>query len=182
MGASDNVGTGNIATGNIATSNVNISSTVKVLFVCLGNICRSPTAEAVFRSLVRDAGLDGLVEIDSCGTAGYHVGDSSDSRSQAAARGRGYDMSPLRGRQVQNSDFKTFDYILAMDNANLRDLQVRCPEPYQSKLGLFLTYASTHSEREVPDPYYGGEGGFAHVLDLVEDASSGLIEEIKNSL
>ena len=155
--------------------------TIKVLFVCLGNICRSPTAEAVFRSIVEKAGLGDVVEIDSCGTAGYHVGDPSDSRSQAAARQRGYDMSQLRGRQVQDSDFKTFDYILAMDNANLRDLEVRCPECYQSKLGLFLTYAREYSETEVPDPYYGGKDGFSHVLDLVEGSSKGLIEELKKS-
>lgn len=165
-----------------ATDKTSVGDTVKVLFVCLGNICRSPTAEAVFRTLVEKAGLADLVEIDSCGTAGYHVGDPSDSRSRSAARRRGYDMSQLRGRQVHNSDFKTFDYIFAMDNANLAVLETRCPEPFQSKLGLFLTFALEHGETEVPDPYYGGEDGFSHVLDLVEDASKGLIEELKKTL
>lgn len=155
---------------------------MRVLLVCLGNICRSPTAEAVFRSVVQNEGLGDRVEVESCGTAGYHIGESPDLRSQAAAKSRGYDMSTLRGRQVQDSDFAYFDYILAMDNANLRDLTLRCPDRYRSKLGLFLTYAQNHDELEVPDPYYGGQSGFTHVLDLVEDASVGLLQKIKTQL
>ena len=151
----------------------------KILFVCLGNICRSPTAEAVFRGLAEQHGLAAVVEIDSVGTAGYHVGESPDDRAQAAAKKRGYDMSRLRGRQVATRDFSRFDYILAMDHANLRDLQRNCPEQYHHKLELFLNYGQRYSEQEVPDPYYGGQEGFDRVLDLIEDASMGLINSLK---
>ena len=155
---------------------------IRVLLVCLGNICRSPTAEVVFRSKVEKGGLDGCVEIVSCGTAGYHIGESPDLRSQAAAKARGYDMSALRGRQVQDGDFEYFDFILAMDESNLSELRRRCPKQYIETLGLFLTYANNYQETEVPDPYYGGEKGFSHVLDLVEDASVGFVEVIKARL
>jgi len=155
---------------------------IRVLLVCLGNICRSPTAEAVFRSQIEKASLNDKVEIVSCGTAGYHVGEPSDSRSQAAAKERGYDMSALRGRQVQNDDFEYFDFILAMDESNLLELRQRCPKQYVEKLGLFLSYANNCQETEVPDPYYGGQQGFFHVLDLVEDASQGLVDVIKARL
>ena len=155
---------------------------IRVLLVCLGNICRSPTAEAVFRSQIEKASLIDKVEIVSCGTAGYHVGEPSDSRSQAAAKERGYDMSALRGRQVQNDDFEYFDFILAMDESNLLELRQRCPKQYVEKLGLFLSYANNCQETEVPDPYYGGQQGFFHVLDLVEDASQGLVDVIKARL
>jgi len=155
---------------------------IRVLLVCLGNICRSPTAETVFRSKIDKAGLSNSVDIVSCGTAGYHIGESPDSRSQAAAKGRGYDMSALRGRQIQNDDFECFDFILAMDESNLLELKQRCPKQYITKLGLFLTYAGSYQETEVPDPYYGGQQGFSHVLDLVEDASEGLVEVIKARL
>ena len=151
---------------------------IRVLLVCLGNICRSPTAEVVFRSVVEGAGLADNVGIVSCGTAGYHIGEVPDSRSQSAAKVRGYDMSALRGRQIQNTDFESFDFILAMDDANLHDLTERCPEQYRMKLGLFLTYAHNYKETEVPDPYYGGSEGFSHVLDLVEDAAHGLLQSI----
>lgn len=155
---------------------------IRVLLVCLGNICRSPTAEAVFRAKIEKAGLDRCVDIESCGTAGYHVGEPPDSRSQAAAKGRGYDMSTLRGRQIQKDDFEYFDFILAMDESNLYELKQRCPKQYVVKLGLFLTHSRNHQETEVPDPYYGGQQGFSHVLDLVEDASEGLVEVIKARL
>ncbi|MDX1693885.1 MAG: low molecular weight protein-tyrosine-phosphatase [Ketobacteraceae bacterium] len=151
----------------------------KVLFVCLGNICRSPTAEAVFRGLAeKEDMLEDLV-IDSCGTSGYHIGESPDDRAAAVARRRGYDMSDLMGRQVNASDFETFDYILAMDRANLRDLRRQCPAAMQEKIALFLTYSKKYSEDEVPDPYYGGAQGFDRVFDMVEDASIGLLEAIK---
>jgi len=155
---------------------------IRVLLVCLGNICRSPTAEVVFRSEVDKAGLGGLVDIVSCGTAGYHIDEPPDSRSQTAAKARGYDMSALRGRQVQRDDFEYFDFILAMDKSNLVELKQRCPKQYIAKLDLFLTYANNYQEIEVPDPYYGGQQGFSRVLDLVEDASTGLVEVIKARL
>ena len=155
---------------------------IRVLLVCLGNICRSPTAEVVFRSKVEKSDLGGGVEIVSCGTAGYHIGESPDSRSQTAAKERGYDMSALRGRQVKNDDFEYFDFILAMDESNLSELRQRCPKQYIEKLGLFLSYANNCQETEVPDPYYGGQQGFSHVLDLVEDASLGLVDVIKARL
>lgn len=151
---------------------------VKVLFVCMGNICRSPTAEAVFRHYVGEAGLDGQIHIDSAGTHDYHIGDPPDPRTQQAALRRGYDMSALRGRQVESSDFSCFDYVLAMDNANLSILQRLRPDDVQSHLGLFLDFAGRHQEREVPDPYYGGKEGFERVLDMVEDAAQGLLKQI----
>lgn len=152
---------------------------IKVLFVCMGNICRSPTAEAVFRSQVAGCGLTPHFQIDSAGTHDYHVGDPPDQRTQHAARRRGYELSALRGRQVEVADFERFDYVLAMDQANLAILQSLCPVARQDRLGLFLEYAQRHAEREVPDPYYGGEAGFERVLDMVEDAASGLLEHIR---
>ena len=148
---------------------------ISVLFCCMGNICRSPTAEAVFRSRVEEAGLAQQILIDSVGTHDYHIGNPPDPRTQRAARQRGYDMSGLRGRQVEVADFARFDYVLAMDNANMAILQRLCPLPQRDRLGLFLQYASSHREREVPDPYYGGEDGFERVLDMVEDAAKGLL-------
>ena len=154
---------------------------VKVLFVCMGNICRSPTAEAVFRARVEEAGLAQRILVDSAGTHDYHIGDPPDERAQRAALQRGYDMSTLRGRQVEISDFTRFDYVLAMDRANLAILQRLCPQAQRERLGLFLEYASRHGEREVPDPYYGGAGGFERVLAMAEDASEGLLEQIRKT-
>lgn len=152
---------------------------VKVLFVCMGNICRSPTAEAVFRHYVEQAGLQDRVHIDSAGTHDYHIGDAPDLRTQRAAKQRGYDMSQLRGRQVDAEDFGRFDYVLAMDEANLSILQRLRPRDATSHLGLFLEFAERHREREVPDPYYGGTDGFERVLDMVEDAAGGLLKHIR---
>lgn len=152
---------------------------VSVVFICMGNICRSPTAEAVFRHYVESAGLSEQVLIDSAGTHDYHVGDKPDSRAQRAAQQRGYDMSKLRGRQVGEDDFRRFDYVLAMDTANLAILQRIAPPDSDTRARLFLEYARHHSEREVPDPYYGGEDGFERVLDMVEDAAQGLLQEIR---
>lgn len=150
----------------------------RVLFVCMGNICRSPTAEEVFRRLVEQQGLAGQIMVDSAGTHDYHVGDAPDARSQAAAARRGYDLSGLRARQVAHNDFRTFDYILAMDEANLGLLHQRCPEDCRERLKLFLEFADDGALREVPDPYYGGAQGFEAVLDLVENAAQGLLRDI----
>lgn len=145
----------------------------------MGNICRSPTAEAVFRHYVESAGMSEHILTDSAGTHDYHIGDKPDARAQHAARQRGYDMSELRGRQVEEDDFRHFDYVLAMDSANLAILQRITPPDSDTRARLFLEYARHHHEREVPDPYYGGADGFEHVLDMVEDAAQGLLEEIR---
>jgi len=152
---------------------------ISVLFCCMGNICRSPTAEAVFRAKVEEAGLAQQIKIDSVGTHDYHIGDPPDARTQRAAKQRGYDMSLLRGRQVEAADFSRFDYVLAMDNANMAILQRLCPASQKDRLGLFLQYAQRHQEREVPDPYYGGADGFEQVLDMVEDAAEGLLQHLR---
>jgi len=156
-----------------------MSNSITVLFVCMGNICRSPTAEAVFRHYVEEAGLLDSIHVDSAGTHDYHIGDAPDSRTQRVAQQHGYDMSCLRGRQVEAGDFARFDYVLAMDEANLIILQRLRPRDAQSHLGLFLEFAEHHTEREVPDPYYGGSGGFERVLDMVEDAAESLLRHIR---
>lgn len=145
----------------------------------MGNICRSPTAEAVFRAKVEAAGLAEQIFIDSVGTHDYHIGSPPDQRTQRAAEKRGYDLSNLRGRQVEVADFSRFNYVLAMDNANMAILYRLCPPPLRDRLGLFLTYAKKHKEREVPDPYYGSGDGFERVLDMVEDAAAGLLLHIQ---
>lgn len=150
----------------------------RVLFVCMGNICRSPTAEGVFKRLVNDAGLDAEIESDSAGTHDYHIGDPPDARSQAAAGRRGYDLSALRARQFANDDFAAFDYVLAMDETNLTALLSLCPAHYRERVKLFLEFAPEAGHREVPDPYYGGAQGFEEVLDLVELAAQGLLDHI----
>lgn len=152
-----------------------------MLFVCMGNICRSPTAEGVFRRLVQTEGLAAEILIDSAGTHDYHVGEAPDRRTQQAAAKRGYDLSGLRGRQVSPRDFPEFDYVLAMDDHNLSILQRLCPPQYAQKLRLFMEYSERFDQREVPDPYYGGAQGFEAVLDMVEDAASGLLREIRRS-
>lgn len=150
-----------------------------ILFVCMGNICRSPTAEGVFRGKAQEAGLLDQLLIDSSGTHAYHVGEPPDLRSQEFARKRGYDLSPQRARQVNANDFEKFDLIIAMDKDNLRNLQKLCPSQYQHKLKLMMSYA-THSPSDVvPDPYYGGGRGFDTVLDYIEDASDGLLVAIR---
>ena len=156
---------------------------IKVLFVCMGNICRSPTADGVFKHLVEKAGLSEQIYIDSAGTHSYHIGHPPDSRSQAAALRRGIDLSDLRARKVKPEDFAEFDYVLAMDRDNYRDLQSICPPEQADKLHLFLEFAPNLDTREVPDPYYGrGQEGFEHVLDLIEVASQGLLADIRQRL
>ncbi|VAW68528.1 Low molecular weight protein tyrosine phosphatase [hydrothermal vent metagenome] len=153
---------------------------VNVLFVCMGNICRSPTAEGLFRQAVEEAGLAGHIKIDSAGTHSYHIGSQPDARAQAASLKRGIDLSNLRGRQAENSDFSEFDYVLAMDNSNYSDL-MQLAGGSADNLHLFLDFSDNFSETEVPDPYYGGDQGFEHVLDLIEDASKGLLTHIRQN-
>ena len=153
----------------------------RILFVCMGNICRSPTAEGVFRAQAELAGMSASVDIDSAGTHAYHVGEPPDARSQDYARKRGYDLSPQRARQVTAQDFNDFDFIVAMDKDNLRILKDRCPAQHQHKLSLMMSYA-THSPSDVvPDPYYGGASGFDTVLDYIEDASQGLLKLVQKT-
>jgi protein-tyrosine phosphatase len=152
---------------------------VKVLFVCMGNICRSPMAEGVFRRHIETAGYADRVEIDSAGTHAYHVGEPPDERAQAATARRGIDISGLRGRQAVAEDLACFDYVLAMDHENEAHLRALCPEGHEHKVRLFLQYASRFRERVVPDPYYGGMSGFDRVLDLIDDAAEGLLAEIR---
>ena len=156
-----------------------MNNTISVLFVCMGNICRSPSAEAVFRHYVENAGLADSILIDSAGTHDYHIGAPPDARAQRAAQQRGYDMGGLRGRQVEEGDFHRFDYVLAMDRTNLAILQRLVPPDGDAQVQLFLEYARHHAEREVPDPYYGGADGFERVLDMVEDAAEGLLQHIR---
>lgn len=151
-------------------------SKISVLFVCLGNICRSPTAEAVFRAKLEQRNLPFEVEIDSAGTASWHVGKPPDRRMINAGSERGYDLSPLRARQVKAEDFGRYDYILAMDQENLKHLRSLRPEGSKTEPQLFLDYATGIDEAEVPDPYYGGENGFFHVIELIENASDGLLD------
>ncbi|MGB5641026.1 MAG: low molecular weight protein-tyrosine-phosphatase [Sedimenticolaceae bacterium] len=152
---------------------------VKVLFVCMGNICRSPTAHGVFRNLVEREGLPHAIGIDSAGTHAYHLGNPPDKRAQATALGRGVDLSDLLARRVVPEDFDAFDYVLAMDQDNYMALCEICPDQHVEKVHMFMDFAPHMRTRAVPDPYSGGPAGFDRVFDLVEAASAGLLEEIK---
>lgn len=154
---------------------------IKVLFVCMGNICRSPTAEGVFTHLIEQAGLNKQIAIDSAGTHDYNIGKPPDSRSQAAALKREIDLSHYRARQVTLQDLIDSDYVLAMDNYNYQTLKALCPPEHQHKLHLFLNFAPTLNTREVPDPYQNSDG-FEQVLDLIEAACKGLLNEIRQQL
>jgi len=156
--------------------------TYRVLLVCMGNICRSPTAEGVLRYFIKNNNLGDKVEVDSAGTHGYHVGEAPDSRTQRAASARGYNLSQLRARKVARQDLDYFDLILAMDKSNLDNLLRMATPEQQPRIRLFMDYAKNFDDDEVPDPYYGLGHGFDLVLDMVEDASLGLIEEIKKKL
>lgn len=151
---------------------------IKVLFVCMGNICRSPTAEGVFVHLLKQKGSSEQFVVDSAGTHAYHVGEMPDSRAQQTARQRGIDLSFIRARKFSAADFEHFDFILAMDTDNLQILQQACPPEYQHKVQLFLDYAPQRAEQDVPDPYYGGPQGFEHVFDLVADAAEGFYKRV----
>ncbi|WP_434562059.1 low molecular weight phosphotyrosine protein phosphatase [Pseudomonas sp. Z5-35] len=154
---------------------------MRVLFVCLGNICRSPTAEGILRHKLREAGLDAQVEVASAGTGDWHVGKAPDKRSQAAALSRGYDLSAQRAQQVTRADFAAYDLILAMDSSNLRNLKVLQPTNARAELDLFLRRYEAELD-DVPDPYYDGEQGFEQVLDLIERATDRLVVELKGRL
>ncbi|WP_078119912.1 low molecular weight protein-tyrosine-phosphatase [Thiosocius teredinicola] len=154
---------------------------VTVLFVCMGNICRSPTAHGVFRALVEKEGLAEVIKIDSAGTHAYHVGSPPDKRAQATALQRGVDLSDLVARRVEEQDFASFDYVVAMDQDNYMALSAICPDEHVDKIQMFMDFAPQMRTREVPDPYYGGASGFERVFDLVDAAALGLLDEIRRS-
>lgn len=153
-----------------------------VLFVCMGNICRSPTAHGVFKRKLMDAGIAHHVKVDSAGTHNYHPGSPPDARSQVHAERRGYDLSDLRARQITNADFTQYDLILVMDWDNLALVQDECPPEHMGKVRRLTEFCLTHNAPVVPDPYHGGAGGFDHVLDLVEDACDGLVRHVKHKI
>ncbi len=155
---------------------------IRILFVCMGNICRSPMAEGVFKHFTVKAGLAEKIVSDSAGTHDYHIGEPPDPRAQRSAGKRGYDLSRLRGRQVSPRDFDEFDYVLAMDEMNLRLLQRQCPAQHAHKLKLFMEFGADPGVREVPDPYYGGAEGFEQVLDMVEQAARGLLDHLRGRI
>jgi len=155
-----------------------MTSSTSVLFVCTGNICRSPTAEGVFLHMARSRGVLDLLRVDSAGTHDYHVGEPPDPRAIGHAARRGYDLAPLRARQVAATDFREFDRILAMDRGHLRQLRASAPAGSTARLAMFLDHSEGWRGLDVPDPYYGGSRGFEEVLDMVEEASARLLEEI----
>ena len=152
---------------------------VKVLFVCMGNICRSPTAHGVFAARVEGEGLTHRIEIDSAGTHAYHVGEPPDARAQETALKKGVDLSDQRARRAQSDDFLQYDYIVAMDQDNYHSLSAICPEGLEDKIHMLMDFAPEFRTREVPDPYYGGAAGFDRVFDMVDAAAEGLLNEIK---
>jgi protein-tyrosine phosphatase len=163
--------------GKMIDKILNLKGINSVLFVCMGNICRSPSAEAVFTHKAKAQGL--LLKIDSAGTLGAHAKEKPDHRAQKVGVERGYSFDGLKARKVKVEDFEAFDLILAMDNDNVKNLKKIAPPHLQHKISLFLDFAKNHEETEVPDPYYGGVNGFRFVLDLVEDASDGLLAQLK---
>jgi len=152
---------------------------VNVLFVCMGNICRSPMAHGVFEHQINEAGLGHLVRVDSAGTHAYHVGSPPDDRALNAAMARGIDLSRQRARLLEADDFERFDHVLVMDRDNLENALRICPEEYRGRVRLLLDYAEDRDDKEVPDPYYGGNVGFERVLDMVEDAVDGFMVHLR---
>ncbi len=157
-----------------------MSEPIRILFVCLGNICRSPSAEGVFRSAVQRAGLETRVQIDSAGTGAWHVGKAPDPRAQNSALSRGFDISSLRARKVHISDFESFDLVIAMDEDNLFDLRALSPPEHHDKITLLLSHGRERTDLNVPDPYYGGDEGFDYMMDLIEEAAAGLLQHVKD--
>ena len=155
---------------------------ISVLFVCTGNICRSPTAEGIFRDMVEDAGLSNKVKIDSAGMIAFHTGESPDPRSQEAARKRGVDLSDIRARQISNQDFHAFDLLIALDRSHKEQMQDHAPENSEARIQLLMDYAPHLELEDVPDPYYGGPDGFENVLDLIASASEGLLQKVREEL
>lgn len=151
----------------------------RILFVCMGNICRSPTVEGVFRALVAREWPDAVIEIDSAGTHAYHVGEPPDRRAQRAAASRGVDLSALRARRVVAEDFERYDLVIAMDPLNVAVMEEICPPEWRSRIRLLLEFAPALGREDVPDPYYGGSNGFEYVLDLAEEASAGLLAHVR---
>ncbi|MCU7861793.1 MAG: low molecular weight phosphotyrosine protein phosphatase [Candidatus Thiodiazotropha sp. (ex Lucinoma kastoroae)] len=160
---------------------MNNNGQINVLFVCMGNICRSPTAQGVFRAMVAREGLTDLISTDSAGTIAYHVGSKPDRRARETALKRDVDLSDLRARVVSSNDFERFEYVIAMDSSNYDDLLALCPSGREDRLHLFLDFAPQQQVSEVPDPYYGGAAGFDRVFDLVEEASQGLLKQIQDT-
>jgi protein-tyrosine phosphatase len=154
---------------------------IKVLFVCMGNICRSPTAEGVFTKIIAEKNIAHRFKVDSAGTHAYHVGNPPDTRAQQTALKRGVELQHLRARKVHSSDFEYFDYVLVMDDDNYSIVINDCPGEYKDKIKYFLDYAPHLGIREVPDPYYGGGAGFERVLDMVEEASLGFLETLQKT-
>ncbi len=158
------------------------SSSYAVLLCCMGNICRSPSAEGLLRAEAARLGLDGQLHVDSAGTHGYHAGEAPDARAQRHAQRRGVDLGSLRARQVEPADFERFDLIVAMDRDNLQWLREACPPQLQHKLRLMMSFAPRAGTDEVPDPYYGGAEGFERVLDLLDQACAGLLGHVQAEL
>ena len=169
-------------TGRGKTAEVSREPDYRVLFVCMGNICRSPTVEGVFRQLVTRDLPDWVIEADSAGTHAYHVGQAPDPRARRAADRRGFDLSALRARRISEEDFSTFDLVLAMDPLNIAVMEEVCPPEHRSRMRLLMEFAPAIGREDVPDPYYGGSTGFEYVLDLAEEASAGLIAYVNSVL